>query len=197
MNPIFTVSNEKGMNGYWYDTFVQQFDNICKMHLSDKRAKKFAFIIFDFQSSTHFALQKQGVFSDLDRLSGKDISIFYLDGQLNEKQNKQNKLFQNLNEIVTGLSNQSIKSIPFILFFDFFEGDVVNFKCYPIRDNVEFILNDLTVAISKELEALQEVILKKKKNTFNNFFNETPKIVYTEFVKLALKGIFEVMKSNP
>ena len=194
MNPIFTTSNDKGLNGYWYDEFVNQFDNICKEHLADKRARKFAFIIFDFHSATHSVLQNQGVFTDLDRLSGKDITIFYLDGQLNQHRNTQNKLFQNLNDLVTGLADQSIQSIPFILFFDFIEGDVNNFKCYPIRDNEKFILKDLTNAVTNELQSLPKESKKGKTSTVLNFIKETPKIVYTEFIKLVLNGIFEIKK---
>lgn len=194
MNPIFTTSNDKGLNGYWYDEFVKQFDKICEEQLADKRAKKFAFIIFDFHSPTHSALKNQGVFTDLDRLSGKDITIFYLDGQLNEQRNRQNNLFQNLNSIVTGLANQSIESIPFILFFDFIDGDVENFKCYPIRDSENFILKDLTTAVSKELSSLPKETQKKETSTVINLIKETPKIVYTEFIKLVLNGIFEINK---
>ncbi len=194
MNPIFTTSNAKGLNGYWYDEFVNQFDNICKEHLADKRARKFAFIIFDFHSATHSVLQTQGVFTDLDRLSGKDITIFYLDGQLNEHRNTQNRLFKNLNDLVTGLAEQSIQSIPFILFFDFNKGDVDNFKFYPIRDSEQFILNDLTIAVNKELQSLPKESKKGETSTVLNLIIETPKIVYTEFIKLVLNGIFEIKK---
>jgi len=194
MNPIFTTSNDRGLNGYWYDEFVEQFDNICKEHLATKRAKKFAFIIYDFHSPTHSVLQNQGVFTDLDRLSGKDITIFYLDGQLNEQRNTQSRLFRNLNQIVTGLANHKIRSIPFILFFDFIDGDIKNFQCYSIRDNEKFILNDLTNAISTELQSLPKEKPNKETSVVFTLIKETPKIVYTEFIKLVLNGIFEVKK---
>jgi hypothetical protein len=194
MNPIFTASNTKGLNGYWYDEFVSQFDNICKDHLETKRAKKFAFIVYDFHSATHSVLENQGVFTDLDRLSGQNITIFYLDGQLNEKENNQNILFENLNQVVTELSNQRIKNIPFIVFFDFVEGDIENFKCYVIRDDERFILNDLTNAISKELQPISNEGTKKDSSIISILLKETPKIVYTEFIKLILNGIIEIKK---
>lgn len=187
MNPVFTISNDNGLIGYWYDEFVNQFDQICLKHLEEKRAKRFAFIIFDFHSETHSTLQNQGVFTELDRLSAKDITIFYLDGQLRKQRITQKRLFQNLNSVVTELASLSIDSIPFILFFDFNEGEIENFKYYPIRDSKKFILNDLTKAVLEELPREN-----KKKQGSIDFIKETPKIIYTEFIKLILKDIFEL-----
>lgn len=191
MNPIFTISNKRDLNGYWYDEFLHQFDNICKEHLATKRAKKFAFILYDFHSATHCVLQNQGIFTDLDRLSGQNITIFYLDGQLDEQRNIQNRLFQNLNQIVTELANQEIQSVPFIVFFDFLEGDIGNFQCYSIRDNEKFILADLMKAISKELQSLTNKRSKKNFSDIPTLLKETPKIIYTEFIKLLFKGVCE------
>ena len=191
MNPIFTSDNERGLRGYSFDEFVNEFDNICKQHLDDKRAKKFALIIFDFHSPTHYTLQNQGVFTELDRLSGKNITIFYLDGNLNKKRNTQNRLFKNLNLIIAELSNQNINTVPFILFFDFINGDVENINCYPIRDDEKFILNDLANSVTKELNKLLEVEQKTKTISLNSLIKDTPKIAYTEFIKMLIADIIK------
>ena len=78
MNPIFTGDNNNGLRGYWYDQFLNEFDNICMEHLASGRAKTFAFIVYDFHSITHQVLNNLGIFVELDRLSANDITIFYL-----------------------------------------------------------------------------------------------------------------------
>ena len=188
MNPIFTISNTNNLNGYWYDEFTNEFKKICEEHIENGRAKKFAFIVYDFHSSTHTVLQDIGAFVELDRLSDKDITIFYLDGQLNRQEKTQNQLYSNLNKIFLSLTNQRIQTIPFIVFFDFFDGDIENLVCHPIRDNNKFILNDLTKAISKELPK-EKIELEKNTSTIKSLIKETPKILYAEFIKLVFKDI--------
>lgn len=193
MNPIFTVSNTNNINGYWYDEFTSQFEKICEEHIDTDRAKKFAFIVYDFHSETHQVLQDIGAFVELDRLSGKNITIFYLDGQRNKEVNTQNKLYENMNEIFLSLTDQNIQRIPFIVFFDFIDGDIENFVCYSVRDNDKFILNDLVKAISAELSTINNKS-EEKTSVFGSLIKETPKILYTEFIKLILKGIIEINK---
>tara|TARA_R110002050_G_scaffold265253_2_gene406278 strand:+ start:5223 stop:5807 length:585 start_codon:yes stop_codon:yes gene_type:complete len=190
MSPIFTSNNESGLNGYWYDEFVQQFDSICKDHLTTVRAKKFAFIVYDFHSPMHEVLQNQGVFIELDRLSGKDITVFYLDGQLNRDRNNQTLLFRNLNKILHEFTGDQVRSIPFIVFFDFKNDDVTNLKCYSIRNNKKFILNDLTKALIEELGFMKDSKNKNDTRMIGALIKETPKIIYTEFIKLVLTGIY-------
>lgn len=193
MNPIFTISNRNNINGYWYDEFTSQFEKICEEHIDTDRAKKFAFIVYDFHSETQQVLQDIGAFVELDRLSGKNITIFYLDGQLNKKVNTQNKLYENINQVFLLLTGQNIQRIPFIVFFDFIDGDIENFVCYTVRDDYKFILNDLTKAISTELHTINDKS-EEKTSVFGSLIKETPKIIYTEFIKLILKGIIEIKK---
>ncbi|WP_144214072.1 hypothetical protein [Flavobacterium anhuiense] len=193
MNPIFTISNTNNLNGYSYDEFTSQFEKICEDHIDTGRAKKFAFIVYDFHSPIKKILQDMGAFVELDRLSGKNITIFYLDGQLNKKVNKQNKLYENLNQIFLSITDQNIKKIPFIVFFDFIDGDIENFVCYSVRDDYKFILHDLTKAISKELLTMNDQS-EKKTSIIQSLIKETPKILYTEFIKLVLKDIIEIKK---
>ncbi|MEZ5106793.1 MAG: hypothetical protein R2757_19975 [Draconibacterium sp.] len=191
MNPIFTSNNERKLKGYWYDEFVSHFDSICKEHLSTGRAKKFAFIVYDFHSPTHEVLQNHGVFTELDRLSGKDITVFYLDGQLGRNRNNQTRLFRNMNEILLDLTGEQIRSIPFVVFFDFKDDDVSNLKCYTIREDEKFILHDLIKSVELELKSLQEEAPKKNTTIMSGLLKETPKILYTEFIKTIFKDIFE------
>jgi hypothetical protein len=194
MNPIFTYKNPQSLPGYRYDEFVQHFDSICKEHLVNDRAKKFAFIVYNFHSPTHEVLQNQGVFIELDRLSGKDITVFYLDGQTNQNRNSQSFLFANLNNILLELTGDEIRSLPFVVFFDFKNNDVSNLKCYPIRDDKKFIVNDLSNAIRIESNSLPKTTIKKRTSVLNSLIRDTPKIIYTEFIKLIFKDIVDLSK---
>ena len=58
---------------------MSRFDQICVEHQKASRATAFAFIFYDFiDLKTKKILKDQGVFSILDRLSGHDLSIFFL-----------------------------------------------------------------------------------------------------------------------
>jgi hypothetical protein len=61
------------------DSFLERFDAICQEHLKAQRAKAFAFIFYDFADGDFRKILKdQGVFVQLDRLAGKNLSVFYL-----------------------------------------------------------------------------------------------------------------------
>lgn len=78
MIPIYEQRNGRGV-GYNYHEFSARFDEICREHLRERRATAFAFIFYDFGSALHQTLKDRDVFTELDRLAGKTISIFYLD----------------------------------------------------------------------------------------------------------------------
>jgi hypothetical protein len=198
MNPIFTAANEDNLKGYSYKEFVNQFDNICKEHLETGRAQAFAFIVYDFNSATHEVLKSHGVFTELDRLSGKEITVFYLDGQLKQQRIIQNRLYRNFNSILLKLTNQGIQSIPFIVFFDFTDGNLTNFKRYSIRDDEKFILHDLSKAINEKLKHIKRSqkigLVASLKKSLGKMIRRTPAIVYVEFIKLLFKDIVEYLK---
>lgn len=78
MIPIYEQGQGKGI-GHGLDSFITRFDAICKEHIQKKCAKAFAFIFYDFvDQDLRQILKDQGVFAKLDRLSGSDLSIFYL-----------------------------------------------------------------------------------------------------------------------
>lgn len=78
MIPIYEQGHGKGI-GYGLDSFLDRFDAICRDHIESKRAKAFAFIFYDFQDEAiRRILKDEGVFAQLDRLAGTNLSIFYL-----------------------------------------------------------------------------------------------------------------------
>lgn len=78
MIPIYEQGSGNGI-GHGLSSFLQRFDEICALHLAEGRAKSFAFIFYDFTDQALCKILKnQGVFAKLDRLAGKQLSIFYL-----------------------------------------------------------------------------------------------------------------------
>src|SRR6266699_5117226 len=76
MIPIYEQDSGKGI-GYGLDSFLKRFEHICQEHVEAGRAKAFAFIFYDFNDQgLRTVLKDQGVFAQLDRLSGKNLSIF-------------------------------------------------------------------------------------------------------------------------
>ena len=79
MIPIFEQGHGEGI-GHSFNSFLRHFIVICEDHLENGRAKAFAFILYDFHDEhiKNDILKKQGGFAQLDRLSGNDLSVFYL-----------------------------------------------------------------------------------------------------------------------
>jgi hypothetical protein len=78
MIPIYEQGSGNGI-GHGLQSFLQRFDEISAEHLAEGRAKSFAFIFYDFtDQAIRKILKNQGVFAQLDRLSGRELSVFYL-----------------------------------------------------------------------------------------------------------------------
>ncbi|WP_146021813.1 MULTISPECIES: hypothetical protein [unclassified Pseudomonas] len=78
MIPIYEQGSGNGI-GHSVKTFLAEFEKIAINHVEKGRAKSIAFIFYDFQDRDFKrVLKSEGVFTQLDRLSGKDLSIFYL-----------------------------------------------------------------------------------------------------------------------
>lgn len=78
MIPIFEQGSGKGI-GHGGDSFLRRFHEIAVEHIESGRAKSLAFIFYDFHDRDFKSiLRDQGVFAQLDRLSGRDLSVFYL-----------------------------------------------------------------------------------------------------------------------
>ncbi len=78
MIPIYEQGSGNGI-GYVLSSFLLRFDEICAEHLAKGHAKAFAFIFYNFNDrAIRKILKNQGVFAELDRLSGEQLSVFYL-----------------------------------------------------------------------------------------------------------------------
>jgi hypothetical protein len=81
MNPIFKQGKGKGI-GYSISEFHERFDELCREHLQLRKANAFALIFYNFgDRDLQKILEDQGAFAQLDRLSGHNLTIFYLDSE--------------------------------------------------------------------------------------------------------------------
>lgn len=121
MVPVYEQGNNQGI-GHSFDSFIKRFQEICQQHVDLRRAHAFAFIFYDFKNTTiRKILKSQGGFAELDRLSGRNLSVFYLHSN-NEELNKHfNDTFRHVFDI-----KESIE-LPFVLFLKF-DGQINNIE---------------------------------------------------------------------
>jgi hypothetical protein len=78
MIPIYEQGTGHGI-GHCLNSFLARFELLCQEHLREGRARAFAFVFYDFcDEEFRRILRDQGVFTQLDRLSGTNLSLFYL-----------------------------------------------------------------------------------------------------------------------
>ncbi len=111
MIPIYEQGSGNGI-GHGLSSFIRRFDEICTEHLSKGRAKSFAFIFYDFTDQDICKiLSNQGVFAQIDRLSGKELSVFYLHAETKVTVEMFNAHFFS----VLGIESQA--TLPCVVFF--------------------------------------------------------------------------------
>lgn len=111
MIPIFEEGGGRGI-GHDVQSFFKKFDGICDDHITDGRAKAFAFIFYDFDNQEfRKVLHDQGVLTQLNGLIGFDLSIFYLHDCNKTTTDRFNKDF------LTRLGIADDVRLPFVAFF--------------------------------------------------------------------------------
>ncbi|WAC03049.1 hypothetical protein N7U66_05320 [Lacinutrix neustonica] len=146
MNPIFEQQSGEGI-GYNYEYFLKRFLEICESHLKNGRAKSFAFILYDFHDKQiRKILKTQGGFAKLDRLSGFDLSIFYINSE-------DKRLISSFNKIFLGAFEIKKKAkLPSVLFFKVENKDVIDVKIVElVQDNILFSFQELYTTIESYL----------------------------------------------
>lgn len=118
MIPIYEQGSGNGI-GHGLSSFLKRFDEICSEHLSKGRAKSFAFIFYDFtDEAIRKILKNHGVFAQLDRLSGKELSVFYLHAGTRATVEAFNAHFFS----ALGIKGQA--TLPCVVFFRLHEGAI-------------------------------------------------------------------------
>ncbi|WP_347358470.1 hypothetical protein [Bdellovibrio sp.] len=145
MYTIFEQKTNTG-EGHNIESFTKRFETICHQHKSQGRASAFAFIFHDFEDNAFKKVLKDNkVYTKLDRLSGNNLSVFYLHSKSGEN------TFKTFNSEFTkklGLTDEI--SLPCIVFFKI-DGDsiksvnAVSFEGSDIMTS----FNDLYIAIDQ------------------------------------------------
>ncbi|WP_090375230.1 hypothetical protein [Dyadobacter sp. SG02] len=149
MVPIFEQGKGQGI-GYSYPHFLKRLIDICESHLSDGRAKGFALILYDFHDTViRDILKSQGGFAKLDRLSGENLSIFYLHSNTSRR-------IEDFNKILLGAFGVAPKiTPPLIIFFKMKSQEPTDVQIVQLyEDNKIFAFQELYDAVTENVSEL-------------------------------------------
>jgi hypothetical protein len=91
MIPIVINENQKFDENNFKDFLIQT----CKQHKIEGRALAFAFIVYDFDNHTiNDILEKKNYWNTLDKISGKTLSVFYINSQDSYYNQRQEEIYQ-------------------------------------------------------------------------------------------------------
>jgi hypothetical protein len=144
--PIYEQGNGRGI-GYGLSTFADRFDAICQQHIVNGRAKSFALIFYDFSNpAIKRILKDQGVFASLDRLSGHELSIFYLHSAGRRATDSFNS------KMIDKLGISEPTKLPCVVFFKFADGGFTDIAAAELdSDDIIHAFPALSAAISSYL----------------------------------------------
>jgi len=91
MVPIAINENQQFDEESFKDFLIQ----MCRQHKSEGRALAFAFIVYDFDNHTITdILEKKNYWNTLDKISGKTLSVFYINSQDSYYKRRQEQIYQ-------------------------------------------------------------------------------------------------------
>lgn len=91
MVPIVINENQQFDEESFKDFLIQT----CRQHKSESRALAFAFIVYDFDNHTITnILEKKNYWNTLDKISGKTLSVFYINSQDSYYKRRQEQIYQ-------------------------------------------------------------------------------------------------------
>ena len=183
MVPIFEQGQGQGI-GHTFDTFLIRFIEICEAHIENDRAMAFAFILYDFHDeATRQVLRNQGGFAKLDRLSGNDLSVFYLHSDSTSLLRAFNDIFLQIFDIPEN------RQLPFVLFFRMADKDAKDVEVVELeQSNLIFAFGELYEVIETYIEKLKKGNQTKddKPNKFLRLFKYVKKITEEKFIEYLI-----------
>lgn len=91
MKPI-VLDSEQEFNAEEFESYLL---GICNLHKKEKRALAFAFIVYAFENYTiKGILEKKDYWVALDKISGKYLTIFYIDSQNSYFERRQKEIYE-------------------------------------------------------------------------------------------------------
>src|SRR5260221_8764507 len=188
MIPIYEQGKGKGI-GHTFDTFLSRFIEICEGQLEDGRSKAFAFILYDFTDKRiKEVLRNQGVFTRLDRLSGNELSVFYLDSD-----NK--RLLYSFNDTFLKVFDvPQTRILPFVMFFKIINRDAKDVEIIELeQSNIMFAFNELYEVIENYIAKGNLDVNKSeiKSSKVLRFFKSVKKITVEKFLEYLINKAIE------
>lgn len=186
MIPIYEQGSGKGI-GHGLSSFLQRFDEICADHLANGRAKSFAFIFYDFtDQAIRKILKDLGVFAQLDRLSGKELSVFYLHAGTKAAVKAFNAHFFG----ALGIEGQA--TLPCVVFFRVERGVVEDIEIAQLESaNLIHGFHELHNAVQQYLSASPAV--RTSPSRAIRWLKGGAKFLFVEILNAALKKSFELI----
>jgi len=180
MVTIFEQGHGQGI-GYMLDSFLKRFIDICEEHLENGRAKAFAFLLYDFQNQNiKDILKNQGGFAQLDRLSGNDLSVFYLHSDNIQLVKVFNEIFLGAFEI------KNDYQLPFVLFFTVADREVTNIEIVELEQtNLMFSFKELYDITKNYISKIKDHRIEKiqpKANKITAYFRTFKKIAVDKLI---------------
>lgn len=181
MVTIFEQGQGQGI-GYSLNSFLRRFIDICEEHLENGRAKAFAFLLYDFKNQ-HIKdiLKNKGGFAQLDRLSGNDLSLFYLDSDNRRLIKAFNEIFLGVFEIKNGYQ------LPFVLFFTVADREVTNIEIVELEQtDLMFSFKELYDITNNYIAKVKDRSIEKirpKANKITEYLQSVKKIAVEKLIK--------------
>ncbi|WP_413534079.1 hypothetical protein [Empedobacter brevis] len=180
MIPIYEQGYQQGI-GHGFNSFLNSFIKICENHLENGRAKSFAFILYDFHDKQiREILKNQGGFAKLDRLSGSELSIFYIHSD-------DKKLVKAFNHIFVGAFEiKNTAELPCVVFFKMIDKEVENLEIVELEQNDKmFAFQELYSTVENYIEDSKN-IPKPKKNKLLTFAGHVRRVAVDELISWVL-----------
>ena len=132
MIPIYIYTDPSNLEqGLTYKNFQSHFLEICKSHQVTERALMFSFILYDLENpEIPELLHKNSYWNSLNVISGKYLTVFYIDTGKTEGIRVLKKI-DNISETLLSphLSKNYYSQYPSIIFFQVSNSEVIN-ACY-------------------------------------------------------------------
>lgn len=176
-------SGSGGGIGHGLQDFMDRFDQICRDHIKDKRAKSFAFIFYNFgDKNLQKVLRNRGVFAKLNDLSGDEVSVFTLHARSAHAVEAFNLMFLS----VLGVPDTKP---PCVVFFKLVDNQIGDVQVVTL-DSPDLVhsLDELKSILGDYLKAEKEATGRSEK--YWKFSRGVGKFVAIEAVKEGIKAIF-------